>query len=337
MSQGKPAGVAVMEMIGSPWIAQAIYVIAKLEIPDRMAAGVTSAAALAQATQVNADALNRVLRCLTVPGILADQGDGHYQLTEMGQALRKGVPGSMHAMAVMFGEEFHWRPVGAMLDAVRNGMSAYTQVFGEPAFQHWQKKPEWFRIFNDAMTDFSKAAAPALVAGYDWKRFAKLIDVGGGHGSLLAAILEANPQVHGAVYDLPEVAEGTLKAIPSSLKDRMSATGGDFLKSVPAGADGYMMKHIVHDWSDEACIKLFENVRKVIPAGGRLLVIEMVVPPPGQPHFAKLLDVEMLLMTEGGRERTEAEFAALFKRGGFELVKVHATSAGNAIIEAKPA
>ena len=336
-AQSKPAGLAVMEMIGAPWIAQAIYVIAKLEIPDKIATGVNTVRALAAATQVSADALGRVLRALTVPGVLVDLGDGSYGLTPLSEMLQKSVPGSMHAMAVMFGEEFHWRPVGDMLHSVRTGESAYSHVFGEPAFSHWQKNPEWFRIFNAAMTDFSRAAAPVLVAGFPWGRFKRLVDVGGGHGSLLAAILEANPNLQGTVFDLPQVADGARAAVPSGLVKRMDAVGGDFLESVPAGGDAYMMKHIVHDWDDERCIRLFQNVRKVVPADGRLLVLEMVVPPPGQPHMSKLLDIEMLLMTEGGRERTEAEFAALFARGGFKLVKVHAMPASTAVIEAQPA
>ena len=327
-------GDVVMQMIAAPWIAQSIYVVAKLGIPDKIAAGTNSVRDLAAATGMNADALGRVLRALTVPGVLADGGDETYKLTPLGELLRSDVPGSRHGMAVMFGEEFHTRPVGALLHSVKTGQSAYSHVFGEPAFQHWQKNPEWFAIFNRAMTSFSMASAPALVAGYGWSRFKKLVDVGGGHGSLLASILEANPGVNGLVYDLPEVAEGARKAVPAGLKGRMDAQGGDFLESVPAGADGYMMKHIVHDWSDDHCVRLFQNVRKALAPGGRLLVLEMVVPPPGQPHMSKLLDLEMLLMTEGGRERTEAEFAALFAKSGFKLEKVHQTPAGTCVIEA---
>lgn len=330
-----PPTAVMMQLIGGPWIAQAIYVIAKLEIPDLIASGLSSAGELAAKTNTNADALNRVLRALTLPGVLKDLGDQRYALTPLSETLKKGAPGSTHGMAVMFGEEFHWRPVGAMLDAVKTNRSAFSQVFGEPVFDHFQKKPEWSRIFNDAMTDFTRNSAPALVATYDWKRFKRIVDVGGGHGFLLGAILQANPHVHGTIFDLPDVVRGA--TIPAELKGRLDTAGGDFTKEVPAGADGYMMKHIVHDWSDEVCIRLFQNVRKVIPSDGRLLVLEMVVPPPGQPNFATLLDVEMLLMTEGGRERTEAEFAALFKKGGFELVRVHASPAGNCVIEAKPA
>lgn len=335
-SPQKPAGVAVMEMVGSPWIAQAIYVVAKLEIPDLIAAGTTSVRELAAATQVNADALNRVLRALTVPGLVTEKGDDHYALTAMGEVLRKDVPGSMHAMAVMFGEEFHWRPTGNMLHSVRTGQSAYPHVFGEPIFTHFQKHPGWSEIFNTAMTGFSRSSAPAIAAAFPWGRFKKLVDVGGGHGMLLGAILEANPNLHGTVYDLPQVVDGARHAIPDSLKGRMDAASGDFFVSVPAGADAYMMKHIVHDWSDDHCVRLLSNVRKVIPADGTLVVIEMVVPPAGQPHFAKLMDLEMLLMTEGGRERTEAQFAALFARSGFELVRVHMTPSGHGIIEGKP-
>lgn len=334
---GPPPQARMMELIGAPWIAQAIHVVAKLGVADRIAQGMTGARELAAACAVDADALERVLRALSVPGIVRELGDGRYELTELGQTLRSGAPGSVARMAIMLGEDFHWRPVGAMLHSVKTGKPAFDHVFGADAWHHWQKHPDQAEIFNDAMTEFSRAAAGAIVGAYDFARFRKLVDVGGGHGLLLSEALRKAPRLAGVLFDQPDVVKGAATVLPADVSGRCQAVGGDFLQSVPAGGDAYMMKHIIHDWDDERCLRILSNVRKVIPADGTLLVIEMVVPPAGAPHFAKLLDLEMLLMTQGGRERTEAEFSALFARAGFELARVVPTPAPVSVIEGKPA
>jgi hypothetical protein len=333
----KPPFAVMMEFIGAPWIAQSIYVVAKLGVADKIAAGTKDAKALAEACGVDADALGRVLRALAVPGITKDLGDGRYELTEVGQTLRGDVPGSVRAMAIMFGEDFHWRPVGALLHSVKTGKPGFDQVFGTDAWTHWQKHPDQAAIFNDAMTEFSKSGAQAIVGAYDFSKLERLVDVGGGHGLLLAEVLRAAPKLAGVLFDQPDVVKGAAAVLPKDVSGRVQVVGGDFLESVPAGGDAYMMKHIIHDWDDERCIRILSNVRKVIPKDGTLLVHEMVVPPAGVPHFAKLLDLEMLLMTQGGRERTEPEFAALFSRAGFKLTRVVPTRSPLSIVEGKPA
>lgn len=331
----KPPHAVMMEFISGPWIAQAIYVVAKLGVADRIAAGATGVKQIAADLSVSADALARVLRALSVVGVVADQGDGKFGLTPLGETLRAGAPGGIRQMAIMFGEDFHWRPTGAMLHSVRTGQPAFDHVFGKGAFEYWSENQADGQIFNDAMTEFSKGGAPALVGAYDFSKCRKIVDIGGGHGMLLSAILAVNPGATGVLYDMPGVVAGAKLEGPAA--GRIACEGGSFFDSAPAGGDTYMMKHILHDWDDERCLKILAAIRKVIPKDGTLLVAEMVVPGAGEPHFAKLLDLEMLLMTGGGRERTAAEFAALFANGGFKLSRVVPTPSPMSWIEGKPA
>jgi hypothetical protein len=204
------------------------------------------------------------------------------------------------------------------------------------AFDYFQSHPEEGEIFNDAMTSLSRMAAPAIAEAYDFGRFGKLVDVAGGHGLLLTTVLRRYPALHGILFDLPEVVAGAGGAIRAAgVEDRCEIAAGDFFRAVPEGADAYMLKSIIHDWDDERAAAILRTCRRAMAPGGRVLVVEMLVPPGNEPGFSKLLDLEMLAIP-GGRERNAEEFRDLFAAAGFELTAVAPTRSPMCVIEGRP-
>ena len=332
-----PAAVgAVLRMVTAPWISQAIHCAAKLGVADRLADGPRSTDDLARATGAHAPSLGRLLRALASVGVFASDPAG-WRLTPLGTALRD-VPGSARGFTVMFGDPFHWMPLGYMLASVQTGAPAFDRVFGEPFFDYLTKHPADAAVFDEAMTSISSNEVRALLDAYDFSSCRHVVDVAGGRGHVLAAILARTPQLRGTLVDLPHAIAGARAALAGSpVVDRISFVEGDFFSAIPAGGDAYFLKHIVHDWDDERAITILKNIRKVIPQDGRLLVAEGIVPPGDAPAFAKVLDLEMLLVTAQGRERTHDEYRAVFASAGFELSRVVPTAAEIAMIEGRPA
>jgi precorrin-6B methylase 2 len=222
-----------------------------------------------------------------------------------------------------------------LLHAVRTGESAFKHVYGEPVFQWALKHPKETAIFQEAMTSISTVAAQAVVNTYDFSKAKTIVDVGGGHGFLLSSVLRANPNARGILFDMPEVVDGAKHTIAGNgLDGRCEIVGGDFFRAVPSGADVYMLKHIIHDWSDEDSTKILSHCAAGLAPNGRVLIIEAVLPPAGVPAFGKIIDLEMLVMTDGGRERTEGEYGALLSRAGLKLSRVIPTQSPVAIVEA---
>jgi hypothetical protein len=265
--------------------------------------------------------------------LFAEPEPGMFALNEVSELLRSDHPQSLRDMAVLLSSKSHWRPWGRLSDTVRSGESGPQHAFGSDIFswlQNEDNEEEW-RIFNAAMTSFSSATSRAVAEAYDFSGFQRICDIGGGHGYLLNAVLGQAPQATGVVFDLPGVVEG---ADTETLGDRIECVGGDFFETVPAGADCYTMKHIVHDWSDEHCRTLLGNIAAAMDPDGRVLLVELVMPDTAEPHPAKFMDINMLAITEGGTERTEAEFATLFEAAGLKLRAVHETESLVCIIEA---
>ncbi|HEX5736322.1 MAG TPA: methyltransferase [Blastocatellia bacterium] len=326
----------MLQMISGFWISRAIYIIAKLGIADHLAGGPKTADEIAAATNANAGAIYRVFRALSSVGVLTVDADQRFGLTPLSETLRTDAPGSLRAFAtVELGEE-HYPAWGELLYSVKTGGIAFDKHFGMPIWEFFAKNPENARTFDDAMTNVSLAVKDAVLASYDASTIRKLVDIAGGHGSLLASILKANPEMKGVLFDLPDVAEGARNRIEAEgLSDRCEVVAGDFFKSVPEGADAYIMKWIIHDWDDERSIAIFKNIRRAMAEGGKLLLVEAVVPAGNEPHFSKFIDLNMLVMT-GGRERTEEEYRQLLEAGGFKLTKVIPTESPVSIIEAVP-
>ena len=336
-----PPHLALFQMVTGHYLSRAIYVAAKLGIADLLNNGPQSSEDLAKATATHAPSLNRLMRMLSSAGIFAEEENGSFSLTPIGAWLRSGITGSRRSVALLFAGNMMHNSWTELLYSVQTGKVAFDQAAGMDPFQYMKEHPEEAAIFNEAMTASSTQAAAAVVAAYDFSSFAKLADLGGGHGMLLATILKAHPKLRGVLFELPHVAEGAKKKIAEAgLSDRCEIVGGDFFENVPAGADAYMMKSVIHDWDDARSVAILKNCLRVIPPHGKLLLVEGVLPARvNQSPMTQILagsDINMMLNV-GGRERTDAEFRALLDAAGFQLTRIVATEALPSVIEGVPA
>lgn len=274
------------------------------------------------------------MRMLTSAGIFQETKPGEYGNNPASDLLRTNHQASMRDLAVMMTSNSHWLPWGRLAEVLRTGVSGSQHAFGTDLFTWFQRdenKEEW-EIFNSAMTSFSSGIAQLVVEAYDFTPFRKIVDIGGGHGGMLSRILEKTPDAQAVLFDLPGVVEGA-----PSLGERVEIVGGDFFEAVPKGGDCYTLKHIIHDWSDEDCKKILGNIAAAMEPGGKVFVIELVMPESPEPHPAKFMDVNMLALTEGGSERTEAEYADLFSSAGLKLNAIHPTQGPVSLVEAAKA
>lgn len=330
-----PAEAVLGQIVMGAFTSQAVYVAAKLGIADLVKDNPRSADDLAAETGANANALYRLLRALASVGIFTETAPRTFALTPLAEPLLSDRPGSMRDMAIWIGEEAHWRVYGEMLHSVRTGETAWGRVHGEEVFPYlFQTDRELGEIFNRAMTSFSATVAPAVAAAYDMSGVEKLVDIAGGHGLLLSSFLKANPALKGVLFDLPEVIEGAGAILESEgVSERVETATGDFFTSVPAGADAYMMKHIIHDWDDERSITILKNIHSAMNENGKVLIVEMVVKEANEPDFSKIMDLEMLV-SPGGVERTAEEYRELLAQAGFRLTRIVPTASPYSIVEA---
>lgn len=327
-----PPQMVLMQMITGAWASQLIYVAARLGIADLLKDGAKSADELAQSTGTHAPTVYRVMRALASLGIFSEDENNRFTMTPLATPLQTG-PGSLCAMALHLGERPSWQAWGELLYSVQTGKTAFPHVNGKEIFDYYAEHPESLEPFNEAMTNFSETVIAAIIKGYDFSSAKKLVDIGGGQGSLLAAVLKVNPQMKGVLYDLAPAAEGAKRRLAEEgVADRCEVASGDFFESVPAGGDAYMMKHIIHDWDEERAVAILKNCHRAMAANGRLLLIEAVIAPGNEPSLGKLMDINMLILP-GGRERTEAEYAELFTKAGFSLTKITPTESPVAVIE----
>jgi len=319
-------------MLTTYWVSQALYVAAKLKLADRLKDGPRTADELASATGTHAASLYRLLRALASVGVFAED-DGHrFALTPLAECLRSDVPGSQWAMAVMNGEE-HYLSWGELLYSVQTGKPAFEKLFGAGVFDFLSRDPEKARIFDEAMVGVHGRETAAMLDVYDFSGVRVLADVGGGNGSLLMVVLKKYPGLRGILFDLPGVAERARANLAAAgLSGRCEVAGGNFFDTVAGGADAYLLRHIIHDWDDERAIRILKNVHRAMGDGGRLLVVESVIPPGNAPSFGKLLDLTMLVIP-GGKERTEKEYRELFTAAGFRLTRIVPTAAEVCVIE----
>jgi len=313
----------MFQMITSYWVSQAVGTFAELGFADQLASGAKSARDVATAAGTDPDATHRLLRMLASVGVLA-QDDTRFALTPIGATLRRDVPGSMRDMARSQTMPGHWLPWGRLTDAVRTGTRQTAAALGMEIFDHYAKHPVEREAFVGAMSGLSSLVANEAPRVYDASAHRVVCDVGGSAGTIAAGFLRANPTLQGIVFDLPEVAARATAALAEAgLADRCRAVGGDFFAEVPA-ADLYVMKHILHDWNDEQCVTILRNCAKHLERGGRILLLEMVIPDDGRPSAAQLMDVNMLVVTHG-RERTAGQYAELLAAAGLRLVDVRPT------------
>ncbi|HEV3120344.1 MAG TPA: methyltransferase [Isosphaeraceae bacterium] len=328
-----PPALALLSMITGKWVAQALYVAAKLGIADMLVDGHVPCDELARANQVDERSLYRVLRALASLGVFNEVTRRRFGLTPMSQYLRSDVNGSLRGLTILMGEEWTWKPWGDLLRSVKTGDPAFSRAYDMSLFDYFQVHPSAGAIFDQAMTGISEQSAAAVAAAYDFSGIDLLVDVGGGHGALISAILKANSEMRGILFDQPGVVEGATKRIEDErLLPRCQIRAGDFFEGVPEGGQAYVLRHIIHDWEDLKANTILENCRKAMAPNGRVLLIEAVIPPGDAPHFGKLLDLEMLVMATG-RERTEPEYRDLLSAAGFRLSRVVPTATYNSVIE----
>ncbi|MGB7022230.1 MAG: methyltransferase [Candidatus Acidiferrales bacterium] len=334
--QKHPAHVGMMQLLNGPHIAGAVSCLAQMGIPDLVEAGPKSAEELANQIGANPEALYRLMRASASVGVLSEGPDGRFSETPMSAVLRSNGKPSLRAFAIMGGREWHGRGWSNLEYCVRTGKQAPEQIYGTSTFKFFEQNPEEGRIFNDAMTGLSMIDGPAVAAAYSFDGIHSIVDVGGGHGFLLATILERNPQMKGTLYDEPHVVEGAKNGPLKPVMERCTLRSGDMFSSVPEGADAYIMKHIIHDWPDRLCVKILKACRKGANPGGKLLVVDDVIQPGNDFYPGKFLDLQMLIFP-GGKERTEKQFRELFAAGGWKLSRVLPTATPICIVEGTPA
>lgn len=327
-----PPQMLVFQMMSGYWVSQAIYVAAKLDLAGWLKDGPKNSEELAATTSTHAPTLYRLLRSLSGLGLFSEDESGRFSLTPLAATLQDG-PNSVRAMVLHLGENASWQAWGNLLHSIQTGETAFNHAHGMEVFPYYAQHPECNAVFNEAMTNYSEAVSAAVCEAYDFSRAGTIIDIGGGHGSLLAAILKATPNSKGILFDLPPAVAGARGRIEAEgLSERCELIGGDFFDSVPQGGDTYILKSIIHDWDEERAIAILKNIRRAMKPDGKLLLVETVIPPGNEPSPAKLGDLHMLVMT-GGRERSRAEYGALFDAAGFQLVNVIPTESMVSIVE----
>lgn len=318
-------------------LTQLVHIVAKLGIADHLVDRSRTAADLATLVGANADALHRVLRALASLGIFQQDELGQFGLTSEGQRLRSDIPGSMRLPAITYGEPWWWQAWGGLFETVRTGVTAFDHVHGVDLFGYLSSDPRASSLFNGIMNAMTTEQAAAVAEGYDFSSTRKLLDVGGGHGALVAAILRRNPETTAVVFDRPSVVEGAVARLADhGIADRCSVIGGDFFVSVPSGADTITMKDIIHDWEDQRALAILRNVRRSMSDAARLLLIERLIPSGDAPSPGKLVDITMLALT-GGRERTEEQYRSLLREAGFDTRRIVTVAGETSVIESYPA
>jgi hypothetical protein len=318
-------------------ISQAIHVAAVLGVADHMATGPRPSDEIAAAVGAHPRALYRLLRALAAIGVLREHEDRRFSLAAMGECLRSDAELSMRPWATYIGQAYRWRTWGHLLHSVRTGENAFRALHGMDSWIYRERHPEQNTIFNAAMTGNSRRVDRAIVAAYDFSRFERIADVGGGQGSLLAAILAANPEARGVLFDLPHVVATAAPVLEAAgIGGRCEVVGGSMFESVPDGCAAYVMKFILHDWDDADGTRILQACRRAMRSDAKLLVIDRLVGPPNEDPAVKLSDLNMLV-GPGGQERTREEFAALFRAGGFRLADTVSTTAPVTVIVGEPA
>jgi hypothetical protein len=325
----------MVERIAAYWQSQLVFVAAKLGVADVLVAGPLTVEEIASRVGAHPVSLGRVLRALASVSIFKSDPHGRFHLTRLAQTLRSDHPESLRNFALMLVDDHNWSAWGALEHTVRTGESAFEHVHGARAFPWMRAHPEKEKMFSASMASLSVMENAAVVRAYAFGKLRKVVDVGGAHGHLLAAILHSYLKVRGVLFDQPSVIEEATRtgflAAPD-VASRCETVGGDFFESVPAGADAYILKYIVHDWEDDKSVRILQNCRRAMGADGRVLVIDHVVAAGNKFDWGKMMDINMMVMM-ASKERTKEEFRELFARAGLRLKRVVRTASPLSILE----
>lgn len=320
-----PPGVQVLQMVSSVVVTRMLQVAFRSEIASELAGGPRTSAELAQAAGMHGPSLHRVLRTLTGLGVVSEQPDGRFALTPVGQA-------AVDMELARWG--FCLDSLDELPRAVATGKTGMELANGTSIFEYIEQHPDVGPVFDRTMTLIHDGEKQAVVAAYDFTGLRRLVDVGGGNGTFMGLLLARYPDLQGVLFDLPPVIGRGAPALAGNA-DRCELVAGDFFDSVPTGADAYLLSHVIHDWDEERAVAILRNCRDAMGRDGRLLLVEMVIPPGDAPHPGKMLDM-MMLCISGGMERTETEYGDLLGRAGFRLTRVVPTEAPVSVIEAAP-
>jgi hypothetical protein len=326
----------LQQMIMGFRVTQLIYVAAKLGLADHLQQGPLSPELLAQAVGADQQALYRLLRALASLGLFAETAEGAFALTPLAEPLQTDMAGSLRSLALLYGEEWLWHAYGRMLYSVQTGQPAFEQTHGQPLYDYLRDHSTAGTLFHDAMSGYSAQEVAAILEAYDFADVTKLVDVGGGHGALTAALLQAHPHLSGLVFDLAPVVAGAQRLLADAgVSERAKCVAGDFFAAIPGGGDLYLLKSVLHNWNDTAALSILRTCREAMTECARLLVVERVIPVGNRPAEAKLFDINMLVVV-GGQERTGDEYCALFRAAGFELRQIIPTHSPLSLIEGVP-
>lgn len=324
------------ELINGFQTSQAIYVLVTLGVPDLLRDGARTSAELASLTHSHGPSLYRLLRALAAVGILREGEEGQFSLTGLGRGLLSGVEASRHAWASFVARSPLWASWGNLLHSIRTGETAFRHVHGQDVWSFRASNPEEGAIFDLAMRRASENIGRELVTAYDFTPFEHVVDVGGGDGALLAALLAAYPNKMGTLLDLPHVTASAGAVMGKAcVRERCKIISGSFFDGVPSGADLYLLKNILHDWDDRDALRVLHNCRRALQPRARLLIIERLLAPPNEGAEGKLSDLNMLV-NAGGRERTLEEFRLLLEQASFAVTAIAALQHGRFVIEATP-
>lgn len=315
---------------------QLVYAAARLGLADRLAGSSATTRELAAATGANADVLNRLLRALSVLDVVREGANGRWELGAVGARLRSDDESGLHAKALLSGGILY-RAWGEFSSTVETGEPGFRRAFGEDFFEFLQHNPTEAELFARLMARTGGTRIAAAAQAYDFSRFRTIVDVGGGDGALLAALLAGNPGARGILLERPAAAAQARRTLERlGLGDRCSVVEGNFFRSVPTGGDAYVLSRVVSDWDDERCAAILRNCRSAMGNGGKLVLVARVVGADEASRVGKLLDLHLLVLS-GGRERTELEFRALLGRAGFRWERMLSTSKpGVSVIEGSP-
>lgn len=334
-TQTMPPHIQLVQLAMAHWGSHVVYVAAKLGLADLLAKSPMSAEQLAERTETHAPSLYRLMRTLASLGIMNEDSSHRFSLTPIGEAMKTGAPGCARATILTIASPWWVSGFSELIYSVQTGKPGFEKMIGKSIFDWFADHPEEASLFSETMLGIHGAEPAAIVAAYDFSDLKNIIDVGGSTGNLLATILEHNPQARGILFDMPHVvrdAPAFLKA--RGMTDRIRIEPGSFFETVPAGGDAYLLSHIIHDWSEDQCLTILRNFRRVMNSNTRLLIVEMVLPPGNTPHPGKMLDM-MMLVGPGGLERTADEYRELLAKAGLRLTRVVPTNTAVSVVEAK--
>lgn len=330
MSTTKDPGQLVVDLAFGFVLSGALSAAVKLGIPDLIVDHPMDAEELGRELNADGQSVHRLMRTLSSVGVFREGSDGRFCATAASALLQRSAPSTLRDAVLMITQDIFWKPTGDFEDVVLTGRNGMERIFGKPFFDYLSENKKAGAIFHRGMSSLSDMENEILAKSYDFTNFPTIVDVGGGHGGFLIEILKTAPRSRGVNYDHAHVLR---EARVNELPGRWDCVEGDFFKAVPAGGDAYVLKRIIHDWTDETCVTILRNIRQAMKPGGRVLVADTVIPTGNEPHGGKVLDMLMMASLEG-RERTQAEFAELFRQSGLQLSRIYPTPALLSITEA---